>query len=94
LARSTTRLLGLLGALGLLLAVGLANDLLTVKLGAPSLVATLPAGLTIRGVSCVLTHGAGVYPLAREVTMVGAQKDLLSGHLAAPTCQVWFHRPG
>jgi hypothetical protein len=48
-ARSTTRLLGLLGALGLLLAVGLANDLLTVKLGAPSLVAPCRRALRSAG---------------------------------------------
>ena len=62
---------GASGGLAVALGVGLVNGLLTVKLGAPSLVATLAVGITIRGASYMLTPGVPVYPLAPEVAVVG-----------------------
>jgi len=62
---------GAAGGLALALGVGLANGVLTVKVGAPSLVATLAVGITIRGASYMLTPGVPIYPLAPEVAMVG-----------------------
>jgi ribose transport system permease protein len=62
---------GAAGGLTLALAIGLVNGVLTVKLGAPSLVATLAVGIMIRGASYMLTPGVPIYPLAPEVTTVG-----------------------
>jgi ribose transport system permease protein len=64
------------GGLGLALVVGLTNGLLTVKVGAPSLVASLAVGITIRGASYMLTRGVPVYPLAPEVAMVGGWRPV------------------
>jgi ribose transport system permease protein len=62
---------GATGGLAVALAVGLVNGVLTVKVAAPSLVATLAVGITIQGASYVLTHGIPVYPVPPEVAVVG-----------------------
>jgi ribose transport system permease protein len=62
---------GAAGGLTLALVIGLINGVLTVKVGAPSLVATLAVGITIRGASYMLTPGVPIYPLAPEVAVVG-----------------------
>jgi len=67
---------GAAGGLALALAIGLANGLLTVKMGAPSLVATLAVGITIRGGSYMLTRGVPVYPVPPEVAAVGSMRLL------------------
>ncbi len=63
---------GAVGGLALALVVGLINSLLTVKMGAPSLVATLAVGITIRGASYMITPGVPIYPVAPEVAVVGS----------------------
>jgi ribose transport system permease protein len=67
---------GAAGGLAVALAVGLANGLLTVRVGAPSLVATLAVGITIRGASYMLTHGVPIYPVPPEVAEVGMWRPL------------------
>jgi ribose transport system permease protein len=67
---------GVAGALVLALGIGLVNGLLTVKVGAPSLVATLAVGLGIRGAANLLTRGVPIYPLPPEIGAVGALRPL------------------
>lgn len=67
---------GAAGGLGVALAVGLVNGLLTVKIAAPSLIATLAVGITIQGASYMLTHGIPVYPVPPEVALVGGLRPL------------------
>jgi ribose transport system permease protein len=67
---------GAAGGLTVALAVGLVNGLLTVKVAAPSLVATLAVGITIQGASFMLTHGVPIYPVPPEVALVGGLRPL------------------
>jgi ribose transport system permease protein len=62
---------GMAGGILLALAVGLVNGVLTVKLGAPSLVVTLAVGVTIRGVGYLLTQGGPISHLPLEAGAVG-----------------------
>ncbi len=65
---------GAAGGLALSLGVGLVNGWLTVKVGAPSLVATLAVGITIRGASYMVTPGVPIFPLAPEFAVVGSMR--------------------
>jgi ribose transport system permease protein len=67
---------GAAGGLTVALLVGLINGLLTVKLGAPSLVATLAVGITIRGASYMFTAGIPIYPLAPEMAALSEWRFL------------------
>jgi ribose transport system permease protein len=68
---------GAVGGLLLALAVGLVNGVLTVKLGAPSLVVTLAVGVTARGAGYMLTtQGGPIYPLPPEVGALGTLRPL------------------
>jgi ribose transport system permease protein len=68
---------GAAGGLTVALLVGLINGLLTVKIGAPSLVGTLAVGITIRGATYMFTAGIPIYPLAPE--MAGVSEWRLGG---------------
>ncbi len=63
-------------ALGISLAVGLLNGLLTVKVGVNSIIVTLGTMWAVRGLSYWLTAGRPIYPLPPEVGVVGNLRPL------------------
>lgn len=63
-------------ALGLALLVGLANGLLTVKVGVPAVITTIGMSFIARGISYSFTNGLPIYPLPPEVGIIGSWKPL------------------
>jgi ribose transport system permease protein len=63
-------------SLGLALLVGLANGLLTVKVGIPAVITTIGTAFIVRGVSYSFTNGLPIYPLPPEVGIIGSWRPL------------------
>jgi ribose transport system permease protein len=63
-------------SLGLALLVGLANALLTVKVGVPSVITTIGTSFIVRGISYSFTNGLPIYPLPPEVAIIGSWRPL------------------
>jgi len=63
-------------ALGVSLLVGLANGLLTVKVGIPAVITTIGMSFIARGISYSFTNGLPIYPLPPEVAIIGSWKPL------------------
>lgn len=61
-------------ALGVALLVGLINALLVVKIGIPSVIATIGTQFIVRGISYSFTNGLPIYPLPPEVGLIGSWK--------------------
>jgi len=62
--------------LGVALLVGLTNALLVVKIGIPSVIATIGTQFIVRGISYSFTNGLPIYPLPAEVATIGSWKTL------------------
>jgi len=63
-------------AMGVSLLVGLANGLLTVKVGIPAVITTIGMSFIARGISYSFTNGLPIYPLPPEVAIIGSWKPL------------------
>jgi ribose transport system permease protein len=63
-------------SMGLALLVGLANALLTVKVGVPSVITTIGTSFMVRGISYSFTNGLPIYPLPPEVGTIGSWRPL------------------
>ncbi|MDM8006853.1 MAG: ABC transporter permease [Phycisphaerae bacterium] len=63
-------------SLGVALLVGLANGLLTVKVGVPAVITTIGMSFIARGISYSFTNGLPIYPLPPEVAIIGSWKPL------------------
>jgi len=63
-------------AIGVSLLVGLANGLLTVKVGIPAVITTIGMSFIARGISYSFTNGLPIYPLPPEVAIIGSWKPL------------------
>ncbi len=63
-------------SIGVSLLVGLANGLLTVKVGVPAVITTIGMSFIVRGISYSFTNGLPIYPLPPEVAIVGSWKPL------------------
>ncbi len=58
------------------LLVGLTNGLLTVKVGIPAVITTIGTQFIVRGVSYSFTNGLPIYPLPKEVGIIGSMRPL------------------
>ena len=63
-------------SLGVALLVGLFNALLVVKVGLPAVIATIGTQFIVRGISYSFTNGLPIYPLPKEVAIIGSWKPL------------------
>ena len=63
-------------SLGVALLVGLTNALLTVKVGVPAVITTIGTAFIVRGISYSFTNGLPIYPLPKEVAIIGSWRPL------------------
>jgi len=63
-------------ALAVSVLVGLLNSVLTVKVGIPSVIATIGTQFIVRGVSYSFTNGLPIYPLPKAVGIIGSLRPL------------------
>jgi ribose transport system permease protein len=56
--------------------VGLINALFTVKVGVPAVITTIGTQFIVRGVSYSFTNGLPIYPLPKEVAIIGTWRPL------------------
>jgi ribose transport system permease protein len=63
-------------SLGVALLVGLTNALLTVKVGVPAVITTIGTSFIVRGISYSFTNGLPIYPLPKEVAIIGSWRPL------------------
>jgi len=68
--------LGVVCSLAVALLVGALNSLLSVKIGIPSVIATIGTQFIVRGVSYSFSNGLPIYPLPPEVAIIGRWKPL------------------
>jgi ribose transport system permease protein len=68
--------LGVVCSMGAALLVGLVNALLSVKIGIPSVIATIGTQFIVRGISYSFSNGLPIYPLPPEVAIIGSWKPL------------------
>jgi ribose transport system permease protein len=61
---------------GVGLLVGLCNALFTVKVGIPAVITTIGMQFIVRGVSYSFTNGLPIYPLPKEVGVIGGMRPL------------------
>jgi ribose transport system permease protein len=63
-------------SLGVAVLVGLANAIITVKVGVPAVITTIGTMFIVRGVSYSFTNGLPIYPLPAEVGIIGSWRPL------------------
>ena len=63
-------------SLGVAVLVGLSNALITVKVGVPAVITTIGMGFIVRGLSYSFTNGLPIYPLPKEVGIIGTWRPL------------------
>ncbi len=68
--------MGVLAALGAAVVVGLINAFFTVKVGVPAVITTIATQFIVRGVSYSFTNGLPIYPLPKEVGILGTLRPL------------------
>lgn len=68
--------MGVLAALGAAAVVGLINALFTIKVGVPAVITTIATQFIVRGVSYSFTNGLPIYPLPKEVGIIGTWRPL------------------
>jgi ribose transport system permease protein len=56
--------------------VGLTNALLSVKVGIPAIITTIAMSFIVRGASYSFTNGLPIYPLPKEVGIIGSWRPL------------------
>lgn len=56
--------------------VGLTNAFLTLRVGIHSVIATIGMAFVVRGISYSFTNGLPIYPLPREVGIIGSMRPL------------------
>ncbi len=68
--------MGVLAGLGAAVIVGLTNAFFTVKVGVPAVITTIATQFIVRGVSYSFTNGPPIYPLPKEVGIIGSWRPL------------------
>ena len=63
-------------SLGVAVLVGLSNAVITVKVGVPAVITTIGTGFIVRGLSYSFTNGLPIYPLPKEVGIIGTWRPL------------------
>ena len=63
-------------SLGAAVLVGLTNAFFTVKVGVPAVITTIGTGFIVRGISYSFTNGLPIYPLPKEVGIIGTWRPL------------------
>lgn len=68
--------MAVVASLGVAVLVGLLNALFTVKVGVPAVITTIGTQFIVRGVSYSFTNGLPIYPLPKEVAIIGTWRPL------------------